>query len=58
MSAHQPGPADDPDLAAFAAVLAAFQQCNPAERAFGLQLVRDVLAFVNRSGGARSSASR
>jgi signal transduction protein with GAF and PtsI domain len=58
MSAHDPGPLNDPDLAAFAAALAAFRRCNPAERAFGLQLVRDVLAFVNRGGGGRSSASR
>ena len=58
MSAHNPGRLNDPELAAFAEALAAFQRCNPAERAFGLQLMRDVLAFVNRGGGGRSSASR
>jgi GAF domain-containing protein len=57
LSAHRASPADDPDLAAFAAALAGFQRCGPAERTFALQLVRDVLAFVNRGGG-RSSASR
>ena len=58
LSAQGGAGSNDPDLAAFAAALAAFQQCSPAERAFGLQLVRDVLAFVNRGGGGRSSASR
>lgn len=50
-----PSGADDPDLAEFAAVLAEFNRCTPAERAFALGLLRDVLAFVNRRGGGRSS---
>jgi GAF domain-containing protein len=48
----------DPDLAEFAAVLAEFHRCGPEERALGLRLLRDVLAFVNRGGGGRSSPSR
>jgi GAF domain-containing protein len=48
----------DPQLAEFAAALAEFQRCSPAARTFGLQLVRDVLAFANRGGGGRSSPSR
>jgi GAF domain-containing protein len=48
----------DPDLPEFAAVLAEFHRCGPEERALGLRLLRDVLAFVNRAGGGRSSPSR
>jgi GAF domain-containing protein len=58
LSAQGSGISSDPDLAAFAAVLASFSQSGPAERAFALQLVQDVLVFVNRRGGGRSSASR
>lgn len=47
----------DAELAQFAAALAQFRQCGPAQRAFGLKLVRDVLAFVNRPGGGRSFPS-
>jgi GAF domain-containing protein len=50
--------AGDAELAEFAAVLAEFRQGNAEQRAFALRLVRDVLAFVNRSGGGRSSPSR
>lgn len=53
-----PGGDDDTELAQFAAVLAEFRQCGPAQRAFGLKLVRDVLSFVNRPGGGRSFPSR
>ena len=53
-----PSGADDAELAQFAAVLAEFRQCGPAQRAFGLKLVRDVLSFVNRPGGGRSFPSR
>jgi hypothetical protein len=48
----------DSELAQFAAALAEFRQCGPSQRAFGLKLVRDVLAFVNRPGGGRSFQSR
>jgi GAF domain-containing protein len=48
----------DPDLLEFAAVLAEFHRCGPEERALGLRLLRDVLGFVNRGGGGRSSPSR
>jgi GAF domain-containing protein len=48
----------DAELAQFAAVLAEFRQSGPAQRAFGLKLVRDVLAFVNRPGGGRSFPNR
>jgi GAF domain-containing protein len=58
LDAVRQSPSGDMQLAEFAAVLAAFQRCSPAERAFGLQLVRDVLAFLNRRGGGRSSPSR
>jgi GAF domain-containing protein len=48
----------DPDLSEFAALLAEFYRAGPAERALGIRLLRDVLAFVNRGGGGRPSASR
>jgi GAF domain-containing protein len=48
----------DPDLREFAALLAEFYRAGPAERALGMRLLRDVLAFVNRGGGGRSSPSR
>jgi len=48
----------DAELAEFAAVLAEFRQSTPAQRSFALGLIRDVLAFVNRPGGGRSSPSR
>ncbi len=48
----------DPDLAEFAALLAEFHRCGPDERALGMRLMRDVLAFVNRGGGGRPSPSR
>ncbi len=47
----------DPDLREFAALLAEFHRCDAEERALGLRLLRDVLAFVNRRGGGRPSAS-
>ncbi|HLY33719.1 MAG TPA: GAF domain-containing protein, partial [Jatrophihabitantaceae bacterium] len=50
--------ATDDELAQFAAVLAQFQRSTPQQRAFALQLLRDVLAFVNRTGGGTSSPSR
>ncbi|MDT4915435.1 MAG: hypothetical protein QOI15_2073 [Pseudonocardiales bacterium] len=48
----------DAELAEFAAVLAEFRRSNPEQRAFALRLLRDVLAFVHRPGGGRSSPSR
>ena len=58
LATSQRGATADPDVVEFAAVLATFQRCGPAERAFGLRLLRDVLAFVDRGGGGRSSPSR
>ncbi len=48
----------NPDLGEFAALLAEFYRAGPAERALGIRMLRDVLAFVNRGGGGRPSASR
>jgi GAF domain-containing protein len=49
--------ARDDELAEFASVLAQFQRSTPQQRAFALRLLRDVLTFVNRTGGS-SSPSR
>jgi GAF domain-containing protein len=57
LSAVPGGTADDAQLAEFAAVLAEFRRCSQEQRAFGLRLMREVLAFVNRAGGGRSSPS-
>jgi len=48
----------DPELHEFAAVLAEFYRCGTNERALGLRLLRDVLAFVGQDGGRRASPDR
>ncbi len=46
------------ELHEFAAVLAEFYRSGANERGLGLRLLRDVLAFVNRDGGGRTSTNR
>ena len=47
----------DPDLREFAAVLAELHRCTPEERRLGIRLLREVLEFINRGSGGRSSPS-
>jgi GAF domain-containing protein len=56
--AAAPASPRDPDLREFAALLGEFYRAGPAERTLAVRVLRDVLAFVNRGGGGRPSASR